>query len=244
MVDKKRLPAIKASPQEIINGKYNSKEGFTPNYVLTPKGKKLSRVRVMGTVVKKYINKDKNFASLTLDDGKGTIRAKVFNALSMFSDLAEGDIVDLVGKVREYKDEIYINSEIVHKIKDPNYEILRRLELEKGDDDWKETRKKILDMQSQVADLEELKNLMNNKFNISPEVVEAVLKQQDTEEDNGSDEESKERVLKIIKEEDGCHYEELIKKTGYAEEVVSQAINELLTDGECFEPKPGVIKCL
>ena len=245
MVEKKRLPAIKISPKEITNGKYVSKKGFTPNCVITPKGRKISRVRIMGTVVKKFINDKKTFASITLDDGKGTIRGKIFNAVSMLKDVNEGDIVDIVGKVREYQDEIYVNLETLHKIKTPNYEILRRLELNKEDKNWENVRKKIMDMEKQVADLEELKNLMKNRFNVSGDVVENILQSENkTEEKKEEGSEAKEEILKVIKQEDGCHYEELIKQTGYAEEVVSQAINKLLTDGECFEPKPGVIKCL
>ena len=83
----------------------------------------------MGTVVSKFVSEDENFASITIDDSTDTIRAKTFKTVKPLDVIRIGDIVDLIGKVREYNAEIYIMPEIVRKIIDPNIEILRRLEL-------------------------------------------------------------------------------------------------------------------
>jgi len=75
------------------------------------------------------VAEDENFASITLDDTTDTIRAKVFKTAKPLDTVELGNLVDVIGKVREWNGEIYIIPEIVHKIEDPNLELLRRLEL-------------------------------------------------------------------------------------------------------------------
>jgi hypothetical protein len=42
----------------------------------------------------------------------------------------------------------------------------------------------------------------------------------------------------------GCDYSELLEASKISEETMDSIINELLSDGVCFEPKPGKIKKL
>ena len=57
MTEKKRLTALKTSIGPIIKGKYIAQEGFEPNFVQTEHGR-LSRVRVLGTVVDKFVSEN------------------------------------------------------------------------------------------------------------------------------------------------------------------------------------------
>src|SRR3989344_6114524 len=115
-MEKKRLTASKAKLSWISGGKFVSQEGFNPSYVLTPVGQRLSRVRVLATVVDKFVSENGKFASLTLDDGSDTIRAKVFNALSLFEGVEKGHIVDAIARIKEYQGEVYLLPEVVTKV--------------------------------------------------------------------------------------------------------------------------------
>lgn len=103
---------------------------FTPNYIEI-KGNKIARVRVLATIIDKFVSESGDYATLTLDDTTDTIRCKIFGNLEIIENIEKGDLVDVIGKIREYNGEIYIQPEIIVKIKDPNFEVLRKLEIEK-----------------------------------------------------------------------------------------------------------------
>ena len=124
-----RMTARKTNIADITNGRWVKNEGLEPSFVVSQAGEQISRARVMGTVVSKFVSEDENFASITIDDSTDTIRAKTFKTVKPLDVIQIGDIVDLIGKVREYNAEIYLMPEIVRKVLDPNLELLRRLEL-------------------------------------------------------------------------------------------------------------------
>lgn len=124
-----RMTALKVRIADITNGEWVRKEGLEPSYVVTPSGEHVSRARILGTVVAKFVADDENFATITVDDSSDTIRAKTFKTLKPLDAVDIGDVVDMIGKVREYAGEIYIIPETIVKIKDPNFELLRELEL-------------------------------------------------------------------------------------------------------------------
>lgn len=244
-MEKKRLTAMKTRIASVTSGKYVVREGFEPNYILAHDGRQLSRVRILATVVDKFVSETGKFASVTLDDGTDTIRAKVFNAVSMLEHIAAGDIVDAIGRVREYQGELYMAPEILFKVPDPNHELLRELELRQQEQEMKKKRALILEYQKQSADAEELKKYMFERFAISPEETEAVLESQETAVQQSTDEKAK--VLEIISAMDsgqGCDYSELMQASGMPEETIDSVLSELLSEGICFEPKPGKIKKL
>lgn len=243
------MTAIKARIKAIMAGKYTPAQGFTPGYVLTTMGQRLSRVRILATVVDKFVSENKRFASITLDDGSDTIRCKMFNATSIFDGIDVGKIVDVFGKVKEYQGEVYIVPEVVKTLEDPNWEVLRELELRTSERDFGEKRRLVFLHQKQVSDMEELKKFMFERFAVQPQDVEAIVQSSDTEElqEEDPNKKAKDTVLKFIVDLDkgeGCDYAELLEKSGLREDVIDSAINELLEEGMCFEPKPGRIKKL
>ena len=249
-MERKRLPAIKARIEDISKGKYYAQEGFNPHYVITPQGAKVSRVRVMSTVVDKFMAESGKFASLTLDDGTDTIRSKSFNNLSVFEGIETGDDIELIGKVKEYQGEVYIVPETAKKVEDPNMETLRRLELRAQAKEWEKKRMAVLGNEKGVSDLDELKKVMKERYGIEPEETETIVLTKTGPAEEGAPaekESSKEKLLKIIAENDpgeGCEYQTLIDKSGMDEDSIDAAIQELLDEGSCFEPKPGKIKKL
>ncbi len=241
-MDKKRLTAIKTNIDSIGKGKFIAQEGFNPSFILSPEGQRMSRVRVLATTVDKFVSENGKFASLTLDDGTDTIRAKVFNALSLLETIERGDIVDLIGRIKEYQEEVYLLPEIISKIDDPNLEMLRRLEIGAQQKDAARKKDLVLQYKDQVADASELIRLMKERFGIDQEEVEAYL-----QEDPPKSKEAKGEVLKLIETLDsgeGCNYQELMQAAGIPEETLDIIVNELLEEGSCFEPRPGKIRKL
>ncbi len=118
----------KARISDIVNGEFV--EAGNDSFLKTKDGKELVRIRIMGTVVEKFVAKDNNYASLTLDDGSETIRAKFFQQAVSFANSSQiGDVLDIFGFVRQYEGEIYLAPMIAKKINDMNLEILRKLEV-------------------------------------------------------------------------------------------------------------------
>ncbi len=243
MVEKKRLTAVKARIENITGGKFIIQEGLEPNYVLAANGMRISRARICATIVDKFASEDKKFSSATLDDGSGTIRVKAFNSLILDA-LAVGDIVDVVGRLKEYEDEIYISPENIFLITDPNLEILRELEMKEAEKAWEKKKSTVLNYKRQVSDLSELRQLMK-EFSIKQEEVESIL--QSSEEEEGKADDRKGKILELIEKMDsgdGCDYLWLIEQSGISESDVDAAVEELLESGLCFEPRPGKIKKL
>ena len=242
-MEKKRLTAIKTAIESIDSGKFFPQEGFNPGYVLSSTGQRLSRVRVLATVVDKFLSENGKFASLTLDDGSDTIRAKIFNALSMLEAVDKGNVVDVIARIKEYQGEIYLLPEVITKIEDPNLELLRQLEIQEQKKEAERKRQLVLEYKNQVADVSELTRLMKERFGIEQEELESFVQQDDIPKPK----EGKAEILKLVETLDtgeGCNYQELVQAAGMPEEALDTIVNELLEEGSCFEPRPGKIKKL
>ena len=237
-MDLKRLTAIKSEIGYIITGQYVKQEGMNPNYVLSKNGRILSRVCILGTVVEKY--ESENLSSITADDGTGTINAKAFKS-NILKSVTKSDLVDVIGKIREYNNEIYIAPESCVILHDPNWEILRKLELERDKKIWEKKRSKILELQKYAADLSELAQLCDHA-GITQQELEAVLVSNEPEEIKASGEDRKKIMELIEQSENVCDYAVLLEKSGLPESILDSIINELLEEGTCFEPVPGKIR--
>jgi len=127
-----RVTAKKVRISDITSGKWVKKEGMEPSFIVTNYGENISRARILCTIVSKFASEDGNFGSITIDDGTDTIRVKTFKTVKPLASLNVGDLVDVIGKVREYNGEIYIIPEIIRNVDDPNIETLRLLEIKKN----------------------------------------------------------------------------------------------------------------
>lgn len=91
-------------------------------------GLPIHTVRVMGVVVSRFDSE--RFSILTLDDSTETISIRAFGEDQLlFEDVSLGDSIDVIGSLREYEEETYVAPRSVWKIEDPNWEIVRNLEL-------------------------------------------------------------------------------------------------------------------
>ncbi len=249
MAEKKRLPAYKVRTSSIMGGKYVHNEGLAPKYVLSKDGQRLTRVRLLATVVNKFVSQDKKFYSVTLDDGTETIRAKAFGSF-ILDPINIGDIIDVIGKVRNYNNEVYIIPETVWKA-DPNLELLRDLEVRLLAREWEQKRIMINSYMKQTSDMNELKKLCA-EIGIGADDTEGIIEAHEAFAEDIAQAEAdktavKQRVLDLITKHDsgeGCEYGSLIESAGLEENVLDSVIQELLDEGTCFEPRPGKIKKL
>lgn len=89
---------------------------------------KVSRVDLLGRVIDK--SDSSGFSSMTVQDKTGKIKVKAFgNDSQIIKEAAVGDLVRVIGKIRQDSTERFVLGEIVKKIDDANYELLREKEL-------------------------------------------------------------------------------------------------------------------
>jgi RPA family protein len=239
-----RQTTVKARISDLVNSKFVKKEGLEPSYVLTELGQKISRANLVGTIVDKFMSEDGNYSSVTLDDDSDSIRIKAFKDDSkIFDNMEIGDLVMVIGKVREYAGENYIIPEIVKKIANPNYESLHKLEILKQFLKQKKDLENIKKDKDKFANLEELKAFVKKEYYIDGDTVDAVLEFLSTEEETKED--YKPLLLETLEKLDkgeGVEFKKLLGESKLPENVFEEVVNELLSEGICYEPSPGVMK--
>lgn len=94
--------------------------------------KKIVRVNVVGNIVDKYNSEgEKKYSFLTLDDGSGQIKLKVFgDDIEKIKNFNQGETILVIGVLRNWNNETYISPEIVRE-QDPKYLLIRKMEIEK-----------------------------------------------------------------------------------------------------------------
>ena len=120
----KRQVACKILISSIINGQFGKDES-SAGYVKI-NGDVVSRVNVIANLV--YKTEENGYYNAIIDDGTAKISLKSFEKKAFFSNIDVGDIILVVGKVREYNNERYIMPEIIKKF-DASWMSLRKLEL-------------------------------------------------------------------------------------------------------------------
>ncbi len=219
----KRQTAYKIWISSLTSGTYIKQEGWNPNYIEV-NGKQISRVNLLATVVSKFSSEDGNYATITLDDGSDTIRCKAFGPdVFKIKEVKIGGVVRFVGKVREYNEEIHLSPEIVKIINDPNWVLVRRLELGKP--------------------------IIQDKLDAEPQAQKTSEKKIDesVEVEVISEENLSTKVLEIIKgldKENGADIKKVIEESKLEEEDAKNVIVGLLKSGDIFEPKKGFLKIL
>ncbi|UCD02844.1 MAG: hypothetical protein JSV63_03615 [Candidatus Aenigmatarchaeota archaeon] len=210
-----RQTAKKVRIVDVVSGEWVKKEGMEPSYIITPLKENISRMKIAGTVVGKFTSEDGNFSSVTIDDSTATIRAKLWREIALLNDVNMGDIVSLIGKVREYEGEIYVVPEMIRKIT-PDEEALARLDILRG---------------------------LKGQRQPQPRHAGGHLQQPPPEEPRPEESDLRKNILTVIEQnEDGIKYGDLIAQVGAPEEGMEAVINELLGEGVCYEPTPGKIK--
>ena len=136
-----RMPTKKLKIAHLLTGQYNEDtKDFTTVFG------KVKRARIIATVMdKKFFSRPETSESnqnpeqsasarmvLVLDDGTGIIRAINWSATeTTYSDINIGDDVEVFGILKSYRERPQIIPEIVRRVDNPNYELLRDLEIKK-----------------------------------------------------------------------------------------------------------------
>ena len=118
------MTAVKLRIRDLVEGSWDGRNLHTIFG-------ELSEVRILGTLIDVFITDDDSYTSLTVDDGTETVRIKAWRQdVEKLKEFSKGDLIEVVGKVREYNEEIYLTPEVVSKVT-PNKWVLRELELMK-----------------------------------------------------------------------------------------------------------------
>jgi len=131
----KRQTAYKIRVKDILDSKYVKTSGMEPNY-LKIGSKQISRANILGVVVEK--SDMDNYKAITIDDGSGRISARIFDDKIFLSNVEVGDVVNLIGRPREFSSEKYMIIEAIKKT-DHAWAMVRSLELQKNDNDSKKS---------------------------------------------------------------------------------------------------------
>lgn len=95
-------------------------------------GKQVVRVNIIANVIEKFIQDEgeKKYGSVTIDDGSGQLKAKLFGEdISKFTSLNQGDTILVLGLLRSWNNEVYVTPEIIKK-KEPSFLMVRKLEID------------------------------------------------------------------------------------------------------------------
>tara|TARA_Y100000310_G_scaffold218585_1_gene219867 strand:- start:306 stop:944 length:639 start_codon:yes stop_codon:yes gene_type:complete len=133
---RKRETAYKLRIGDILkaNQIFEEGENQNPRLQFVELGdKKILRINIIANVIDKFESEgERKFATITLDDGSGQIRARLFGEeIAKFQDTSQGDTLILIGLLRSYNQELYILPELIKKA-DPKYLLIRKLEIEKS----------------------------------------------------------------------------------------------------------------
>lgn len=208
-----RQTAYKVRISDLLNGKYVKQSGeWDPNYIEV-KDLKVSRVNLIASVIGNYKSDNGDYGFLELDDGSGVIRVKAWKEdVRLIEDINIGDMVLIIGRVREINSDAYVLAEIVKKIDNKEWATVRKKELQK--------------MFGDVARVEKL--IVKNP--VEEEIIEDVSVS------------GRQKVLSIIEKNDEINMDDLISKSGLNSEEINNIVKELLKEGEIYQPRVGILK--
>jgi hypothetical protein len=240
---KKRMPGKKVRMSDMVGSKYfpGNKDEMKPSYIITPLGQKISRVNSVGTVTDKFVNEDESYASLTVDDGTGAIRVKAFKeGVGLLKNFDVGDMLMVIGKMKEYSGETYVNAEIVKEVEDVNYDNMRKMEILK---ELIEQKKIVSDIRGFIEQMsyEELVQYVRNKFDLDEESLQTIVENLKISKEV----DYKPKILEVINlldKGDGVEIGKLLQISDLPENVIEKTIEEMLVAGMLFEPIVGKLK--
>jgi len=125
-----------------------------------------------------------------------------------------------------------------------DYEGYHKLKVLKQLSGKKKINEIVQKQKDKFADFEELKKYLIKKHGFDEKDVESVL------ENLGEKQKKKEidykpLLLELIEKLDkgkGVKFKKLLEESGIQESIFQEAMNELLVEGICYEPRPMVIK--
>ncbi|MBI5871872.1 hypothetical protein HZB88_02195 [archaeon] len=204
-----RQTAYKLWIKDIIQAKQASDEKGIKYF--EAKDRQIIRVNLIASIIDKFLGPA--YSIITLDDGTGTIRAKVWgDDLWIIENKEVGDVVNILGRLAEFNNEIYIRPEIARKTS-LKWALARRLEL-----------KKEFGLPTERIEIQAAGPLVEEEI-IKPSIS------------------TRETIFKIIAEsESGIAMSEVIAKSNLKKDVADAIMLELIKEGEIFEYEQGKVR--
>ena len=239
---------FKLKIEDLVRGQYvHPPESTEPSYLLSPWGERVSRARVLGTVVEKFVREDQGYAVLRLDDGTETISIRAWGeGVLGLVDHNPGDLIDIVGRVREFEGEVYLVPELIFRVENPNWELVRELEILRS-------RKRAL-AQGKQPQLRKEARLEPRQLKLElpaavPERGPVIERVEEVEEPPLPEvpDEMKKRALLAFEKLDrgkGVGLADLAAELDVSYGEVEDIVRVLIVDGEVFEPRAGMFKRL
>ncbi|WP_297070980.1 OB-fold nucleic acid binding domain-containing protein [Thermococcus sp.] len=261
---RKRLSASRVYIKDILEGYYVKSEGdFEPNYVITRDARKVYRVKLVATVVRDpVISEDETYGKLQIDDGTGTIWVLGFRDDTRFIRLVKkGDLIQIIGKVGEWRDDKQVLVEGVTPVH-PNMWILHRFEALKEKVGHSKKAKEAFEIYDKygitakakviaknrgisedlLMTIDELYTLMLEQRSMEEELFEEEAEGEEKKEVNPELEKAKRAVMKLLREKGKALSHKFITKKlsqEFSEEMIEEAVTQLLAEGEIYEPEIG-----
>jgi len=201
-------------------------------------GRRVARTNLLGNVIDKYLNEEKKYCTLTIDDGSGQIRIKGFSdQYDILKQPEIGDTILIIGMIRFFNNEIYVLPEIIKKV-DPKWLHIRRLEVGVNPDVGK-IQEKVIEPTTPSPQIPAPQPVQSEPIHLTQEKIGEAPKQE--EKPKEKIESPKLKALEMIRKEKEVGIEKLKIFTGVSQEELNQIVNDLITEGEIYELKPGYL---
>jgi hypothetical protein len=231
-------PAVRCWITHLVNGKYSEN-----NKIIYTLFGKYQRARLVGTLMKKeeIIDNSYNPESdeidtsriiFDLDDGTGRIQAILWQVdPEDYEHLNEGDLIDIVGKINQYRNQIQIVPRIIKKVIDPNFILLRDAEIIR--EIQKGNTHEIPEPDEDEIGLDEIPSDID---------VDALF-----EDDSSLEEEPlKQKIYLFIEEStskgNGISFENLKKKIKASEQELRSIIRDLEMEAKIFQSEKDIFE--
>ncbi len=207
-------PACKVWIRDILAGTYGREKGEFGSPYVACNGKNVFRVNLIAPTKDMYAVE--GYSSLTLDDGSASIRVKAWKEdVRFLKNVKIGDVVLVIGKIREYNEERYIVPEMVRVMED-QWAFVRKLELVK----MYGRKEQPLVVEVETGEEHQLQNqgveyeTISESFSTRQMVIGA---------------------LKDMGPEKGAAFSQIAGKVRAEESEIRRVLNELLEEGEIYE---------
>lgn len=213
---KERSPARKVTLQQLLRGTLIQDEQET--YFFLPPEQKIGRCNVVAIVLGKEVQG--SITTMLLDDGTGQLPLRLFEEGKLIKTLPPGEVVLVIGKVREFAKERYISPEIIRKV----------------DARWLKIRKEELKISEQPP--------AAGKGFIEVEEVD-LQKNKDSTGEEDRERRPQEKLIRFITDLDqgpGVLVEEILEKSSFPD--AEALLKRLLETGAIFQNLPGRVKVL
>ena len=205
---------------------------------LVVKDKEVVRVNIIANVIDKYHNPEKQYISITVDDGTGDLRVKAFSDnVHLLKNVEMGDTVLVIGLLRFFNDELYILPEIVKPV-DARWLLVRKLEMPT---EFKESLELKKEQDTEAMQEKEQEQGVVDRDNIESEKVE------DSAFIVNQPKSIRTQILETIESADaegGIEIDKLIMSLKAPVQDINDIITGLLEEGTIYEPKPGKLRIL